>query len=138
LLPLSEQTIVFNQSSDYRRCIIVVYLFAAIALVYSSLPWLISIPLTVLLIIRMQQALLAKSASQKLVGYPDHWLFYNEQEILKYKEISIKFNGGFFTLLQLKGFNPKKTLLIFNDQITLAQHRLLKFKEKAIRKEQRL
>lgn len=65
---------------------------------------------------------------QKLSYHPGHWLLHriNGQHI-KYKKASICFEGGIFILLRLQGISPEKKLVIFNDQITADQQRMLKF-----------
>ena len=65
---------------------------------------------------------------QALSYHPGYWLLQktNGQQI-KYERAYIGFEGGIFVLLHLTGISPQKTLVVFKDQITLEQHRMLKF-----------
>ena len=73
---------------------------------------------------------LPMSHYQKLSYHPGYWILHevNGRQI-KYERASISFEGGIFVLLSLSGISSRKTLVIFKDQITTAQYRVLKFIE---------
>lgn len=65
---------------------------------------------------------------KKLSYHPSYWLLHKADGLqIKYERVSIIFEGGIFILLCLTGISPRKTLVIFKDQITVAQYRILKF-----------
>ena len=45
----------------------------------------------------------------------------------RYEQVSFGFDGGVFLLLKLTGLNHKKNIIIFYDQMTPEQYRMLKF-----------
>lgn len=65
---------------------------------------------------------------QKLSYHLGYWLLHktNGRQI-KYEHASIGFEGGIFVLVNLTGISPQKTLVVFKDQMTVEQYRILKF-----------
>ena len=63
----------------------------------------------------------------KLTYHPSYWMLHKSKgQLLKYERASIGFDGGIFFYLNLTGINPRKNLIIFKDQIDVAQFRVLK------------
>lgn len=131
MLPLSDFTITLSKSKDYLRCVVLLHLLAVIVLVRSGLPFMIKTPLGLLVVIFLINTMRNKLPLphyQKLSHHPGYWVLHkaNGQQI-KYERASISFEGGIFVLLHLTGISPRKVLVIFKDQITVAQYRILKF-----------
>jgi hypothetical protein len=62
-----------------------------------------------------------------LTRHARFWVLdYHEGHLERYDSVHIYFDGGFFFLLRLTNKTGKKTLILFNDQITQDQHRRLK------------
>lgn len=130
MLPLSNFTIVLNQSKDYLRCSLFIHVLAMIVLLRSALsPLMISAFLLVLVIFLVQiiRSKVPLPKYQKLSYHPGYWLLHEVSgKQTKYEQAAIGFDGGVFLLLTLSGINPRKNLVIFKDQITMEQYRILK------------
>ncbi len=130
MLLSSDFTITLSKSNDYLRCALLIQILALIALVSSALPRLIIIVLVLVLaffMIDIYRSKVPLPNYQKLSYHPGYWLLHQMNgHPIKYEQASIGFDGGLFILLTLTGKNRKKNLVIFNDQMTTAQNRLLK------------
>ena len=107
------------------------HILSMIVLIRSALPTLVIIPFLLILIILMVKLGRSKDPLPlyfKLSYHQEHWLLHevNGQKI-KYKKASIGFDGGLYILLRLTAGTSTKTLIIFKDQMTTAQYRVLKF-----------
>lgn len=67
----------------------------------------------------------------KLSYHRQFWLLHtrNGQEI-KYEKIQIRLDTGFFMLIALRGINRRRTVVVFYDQITKSECRMLHIIEK--------
>jgi hypothetical protein len=66
-------------------------------------------------------------AYDKITYHPGFWLLHKTNgEQIKYERAFIGFEGGIFILLTLTGISRQKSIVIFNDQITMDQYRVLK------------
>lgn len=129
MLPLSNFEIIFDTSPDYVRIAGLLHGFALVVLFNTSLPiWAgcglgFIISVSVLKIVRRPNHL---HPYAKLIGYPTGWVLQlHTGKTIEYKKAHVCFDGGLFIVLQLTADIKKKKLLIFNDQITQAQHRML-------------
>lgn len=131
MLPLSDLTITFKQSKDYLRLVIFIHLLVIIVLLHSAFSWpviaglLMSLSLPMMQMIRHRNPL---SAYISLSYHARYWLLHcaNGNDI-KYETMDIHFDAGIFILLTLSSGSQLKTLVIFKDQLTRSQHRLLTF-----------
>ena len=129
MLPSSNFTITLNKSKDYLCCAVSIHVLAIIVLFRSSLPLLLIISMTLVLIILLFLVCCSKSPLpryHKLSYHPRYWLLHqvNGQQV-KYEHASIGFDGGLFILLTLTHSNSRKNLVIFKDQMTTEQYRIL-------------
>jgi hypothetical protein len=131
LLPLSDFTIILSKSKDYLRCALLLHLVTMVVLVRSGLPFMMKLFLGLLLAISLITIIRNKLPLpnyEKLSYHPGYWLLHEVNgRQTKYEHASVGFEGGIFILLNLTGISPRKILVIFKDQITVAQYRILKF-----------
>ncbi len=130
MLPSSNFTIIFNASKDYLRSAVLLHVLATMVLLNSALSSWLSIPLTLALthmLLRIMRSKTPLPMYHKLTYHPGYWLLHrvNGQPI-KYERATISFDCGLFILLRLAGMSPSKTVVIFNDQMTSTQYRVLK------------
>ncbi len=130
MLPLFDVNIVFNPSRDFLRCISFAHLAAAALLLQSPFHLSLIIMGILLLILshRSAQRLCSPHPHYKcLTRHARFWILeFCQGHQARYDSVHIHFDGGFFLLLRLKNNTGKKTLILFNDQITQDQHRRLK------------
>ena len=130
MLPSSDFTILFSRSKDYLRCAFLIHVLAIIVLIHSSISPLISIPLIVFLVlsmIKISRSGIPLPDYHKITYHPGYWLLHNASgKRMKFERASISFDGGLFLLLRLTGIYRQKTIVIFNDQISTDQYRVLK------------
>lgn len=110
---------------------VLLHLLAIIVLACSGLPLMIKLSLgggLALYFIYIMRSKLPLPQYQKLSYQLGHWLLHmtNGRQI-KYEQATIGFEGGLFVLLNLTGSSPGKTLVVFKDQVTVEQYRILKF-----------
>lgn len=136
MLPLLDFKITFDKSKDYLRCITVLNLFTAIVLLRSELPILLVLAILLGLSFLFVSALRIQkphATYHQLSHHLTYWLLSDSRgRQIKYEQVAIIFEGGFFILLSLRGGNPHTTILLFNDQLTSPQRRALKIITKLI------
>ena len=102
-----------------------------IVLLRSALPLIVIIAFVMILtlsVIIIAHSRKALPNFLKLTYHPGYWLLHEVKgRQIKYERATIGFDGGLFMLLTLSGNSPRKNLVIFSDQITTAQYRLIKF-----------
>ena len=131
MLPLSELTITFKRSNDYLRLVLCIHLLVILVLLHSAFSGLIIGGILLLLLLPMIHIFRHRTplpAYNNLSYHAHHWFLSctNGHEI-KYEKAAIHFDAGLFILLTLSGGRRFKTLVIFKDQFTSSQYRLLKF-----------
>ncbi len=130
MLPSFDQTITFRSSRDYHRLVVLTHIMAVIMLLRSSLPLLMIASIFLLFIVfarHISHMRWPMKDCHQLSYHPGYWLLYKEDgSRWKYERVTVRFDGGIFFLLTLSGMSPKKTLVIFHDQITISQYRALK------------
>ncbi|MDP3561476.1 MAG: hypothetical protein Q8R83_04775 [Legionellaceae bacterium] len=64
---------------------------------------------------------------QTLTYNKQHWFlqFTNQDEAIKYSQLHIRVDAGFFMLITLSGINLHKSLVIFHDQLSIDEWRML-------------
>jgi len=66
-------------------------------------------------------------AYSRLAYQAGYWVLRaNSGRSHKFERVTVRFDGGLFILLTLTGYGPSKNLVIFNDQMTNKQHRILR------------
>ncbi len=129
MLASSNIIITLGKSKDFLRSAFVLHVFALIVLGKSSWPSMLKTGVCFCLIICFIHILRIRrpySANYQLSHHKGYWLLHDQnQPAFKYEKAVINFEGGIFFLLTLTGISPKKTLLIFYDQISRADHRAL-------------
>ena len=130
MLPLFDVNIVFNPSRDFLRCITFAHLAAGALLLQSHLHLLLIVVGILLLILSHRSTRRLRSPHPQYKSLTRHarfWILdYSQDHQERYDTVHTHFDGGFFLLLRLTNTIGKKTLILFNDQITLDQHRRLK------------
>ena len=130
MLPSSNFTIIFKESEDYWRSTVLIHIVAAIIVCRSSLPLFIIVTSLLILIFFSLNIYFSKMPSpcyEKICYHPGYWLLYEYcGNHIKYERVVISFDGGLFIILKLSGISPLKNLVIFSDQITEDQYRMLK------------
>lgn len=131
MLPLSDLTIKLNQSKDYQKCAVLLHLLALIVVFRAGIPLLLKMLLGIILLVFFIHSIRKQSNFCQLSYDTNHWLLseLNGRQ-LKYQYLTIIFDGGIFSLVKVKGLSPSKTLVIFHDQLTEQQYRILKFSSK--------
>lgn len=134
MLPLSNRTIRFNQSKDYFRLALGIHLFAIISLYYLHFPavyFIISCCLLSWPLITIARNKMPHPEHHTLSYHSQFWLLHAEggQE-MKYEKMQIRLDTGFFMLIVLDGINRRRQMVVFHDQITQDECRLLHIIEK--------
>ena len=129
MLASSNIIISLGKSKDYLRSAVLLHIFSAIVLFKSSWPMMIKLGLCACLIVLLIHILRTRrpySDSYELSHQKGYWLLHSRKsESSKHEKLEITFEGGIFFLLTFTGISPKKTMLIFYDQISSSDHRAL-------------
>lgn len=130
MLPLFDFSITFNKSNDFLRCILLSHIAAAGLLFFSAFHAIIITLFLILLgasLLYTYRNTSPQPHCKKLTYHQKFWLLdYHDGNQSKLDAVQVRFDGGFFLLLLLVGKHSKKHLVVFNDQLTQAQHRTLK------------
>jgi len=114
---------------------ILVHVLAGIALLQSSLPVLVILGLELGLLVILYNIIRSPSPMpdyRKVTYHIGYWLLHmTDERQIKYERAYISFDGGFFILLTVTGGAPRKNIVVFNDQITTSQYRVMKLIGKA-------
>lgn len=107
----------------------IIHLFAAFVLLQSSLPIVLMAVLLIVLLAGMMRIIRSDGhlpLHSKLTHQTTYWLLHGRHgEETRYEQARICFDGGLFILLQLSADGVDKKLLIFKDQLTHSQIRML-------------
>jgi hypothetical protein len=131
LLLSSELTIKFRTSRDYVRLAVILYLMAIVVAFSSALSvkllFLIT-PLLSFFLIRICWIRTPESNYSALIyGANKNWFLQSRSgKKTKYDLGGVCFDGGLFILFRLKTNVSSKTIVIFRDQLTSAEYRLIK------------
>lgn len=135
MLPLSDIKITLDKPSmDYQRVCIVIYGVAMLMLWYS-VAWLyakicLSIFLCTILIKLVRQNI-PYPVYTSLRFYKQGWhLHHKNGLVLTYTQAQIRVDTGFFLLLTLTDEATQKNIVIFNDQLSIFERRMLYLIEK--------
>lgn len=134
MLPISGFTIKLRQSNDYLKSAVLLYGLATFLILRSSLPWLMILPACIIL-----SVVLIRIVHNQLPLREEYQLFYKGvfwylqkagAEPHPYERLTFNFDGGIFFAIQLYGFSQTRQLVIFNDQITQKEYRMLRVYER--------
>ena len=130
MLILSESTIKFRKSADYCRLLFLIHAITSVLLAQSSLPLFCKIILLVVLIFHLIRSIaegMPCSLLESLTKKGIFWILEDKNgKKLKYEKFYIQFDGSFFLYCTLKGQGLTKNLIIFCDQLSVAQQRELR------------
>ncbi len=132
-LSLSSEIIIKPiKSKVYLRLVIVLYLLSLLLLLYSSLYLIIKCILIFLILIQLKFDFIHQSPCstiQEIRCCKNEWVLVMNNETTKhYDEASILIHNTLFQLIEFSLFNRKKFILLFNDQLTGTQLRVLHLK----------
>lgn len=130
MLHLSNVVITPGRSNDFVKLAGVLHAFGAYVLFQSSLPFVIMIAMTVVLLVSMghiAQNPVPVPAVISLSHHNDHWRLLLGPLGLetRYEHVCIGFDAGLFILLTLTNADSRKKLVVFRDQLTIPQYRAL-------------
>lgn len=128
---LSSYTITLGKSKDFQRCTVFVHLLCVCLLYRSSFFPLLVGPLTALIVLTMMltfwQAVPEPNYTELSFQKTGWTLHKRNGDQISYQNLDIEFDGGLFMLLTLTNSKFRKRLVVFYDQITTAQYRMLQF-----------
>lgn len=128
----SEITIKPEKSKIYLRFVLVIYILSISLLSYSSLYLVIKCSLIFLILIQLRFDLIHQSPCSTLqqirCGTNEWILVMNNDSTKHYDGASVLIHNMLFQLIELSHSNKKKFILLFNDQLTGSQLRLLHLK----------
>lgn len=131
LLPLSDVTITLNASNDYLKTLTLLYGFA----LYVFLPLDVSRSLYVLVISGLFFCWSYSFFYKKKIGFPftrvriHHDTIEvtdNQHQVHQYDKIHASIHAGFFSMYQLSNEKKRRLWIIFYDQLTLKERKLLR------------
>lgn len=129
MLPLSDLTIVFKKSNDFLRCSLLIHALALFVLYYSGLPVYWFIGALVFFYWPLKAIMINRRPHPQIHGlsyHRQHWLLHTTSgETLNYQSMQIKLDTGFFLLISLCGLKRTKSMIIFHDQLTRDECRML-------------
>lgn len=129
MLPAFDFSLTFDTSRDYIRCVVLTHIGAACLLFNSNFNALfITLCLLLLLIsyINVSKTGSPQQNYRELSYHQTFWLMrYHNQPDERFDSVRIRFNGGFFLLLELLNTTTPKKVIVFNDQISEDKRRRL-------------
>ncbi len=132
-LSLSSEIIIKPvKSRVYLRFVLVLYLLSILLLIYSSFYLVMKCILIFLILIQLRFDFLHRSPCptiQEIKFCKKEWvLIMNNDIAIHYDKASILIHNTLFQLIEFSFSNKKKSLILFNDQLTMAQWRFLHLK----------
>ena len=130
MLPLSGAAIRLNRPSrDYILGIILLHVLAAIIVVRSALPSGVTCVFIVLLLVEAGIHFLYYAYPHphyaSITYHGSFWQLHDRQGHMTTYDSALLENMGFFLLLTLQQKHRNKILVIFTDQVTPEEHRVL-------------
>ncbi len=129
---LYEITIRPTESNTYFRLVLVIYLLSISLIVYSSLYLIIKLILIALIIILLRFDWINKSPDNginEIQFIHNEWiLFLNNGKNQRYSGAQVLVHNILFQLIQFTHLNQKRHIVLFHDQISKSQWRLLHLK----------
>lgn len=134
MLSLSDCTIRFAKSSSYFRLLLVLYTISSVLLYNSICPHWLQIGIVFYFLVHLAQIRTNPSPHPHYLGLhyrQDHWILEDKQgRELPFEKIKVLLNAGLFYLLELKMEKKRKVLVIFSDQLSKQEFRILRVIEK--------
>lgn len=129
MLTSFDLNIHFSRSKDYYKCEILLYSFTLVALVHTSFSKAFILlgffAVAVSLLFHTLQFITTVGSHHQLAYRAGRWILTSEQGIVEYGTARVSFDGGFFLFFTLINAKNRKKLMIFKDQITPNQQRML-------------
>lgn len=117
---------------------LVIYGLASILLFQSAFPLILRVPLLAIIFFFMISIIKNKTPHpiySALTYQGGYWLLHSFlAKPSKFTSAKVRFDAGLFLFIVLVGEASKKTLIIFNDQLSAEQKRKLRLIEKLITK----
>ena len=132
-LSLSSEIIIKPvKSKIYLRLVLVLYLLSILLLIYSSFYLVMKFILIFLILIQLRFDSIHRSPCstiREIRSCKKEWvLIMNNNIAIHYDEAFILIHNALFQLVEFSFSGRKKLLLLFNDQLTMGQLRLLHLK----------
>ncbi len=128
---LYDLAIELKPSGDYRKLCCLTASFALLCTIYSPLAGVFKIIAAILIMFTAAYAVrhgLPAKKYRMLSGQPGNWLLCDQHgEIHCYHNMIIRFDAALFMLLQWQAESTTQHMVLFTDQITIAQRRALYF-----------
>lgn len=130
MLSSSEYTVGLNSSQDYLRLMILVYGFSCWMVFNSACPWVLSCLICLCVIVFVFHVVKTKKPyprDERLVYRRGHWsIEHCDGTAEVYARIEIRLDVGlFFLLMFYKADASRKKRIVFFDQITTENQRML-------------
>lgn len=121
-----------EQSMVYIRFVMVFALLTSALILYSALYWPLKLVLLVLLLNQSRLEWATKNPCadiEELRALQNQWqLTFHDGKVDSFEKIIILIHNPLFALIQLTGFEKNKKLILFNDQISVSELKLLHVK----------
>ena len=129
MLPSLELTVNFPRSRVYKRLLLVIYLLSILFILNSSFYWLLQALLICSILFQFKvQYSLGKPHPEfnelRFQGKQWHLTFNSGKEHL-FDTLSVLIHNPLFQLIRLSQPNKNKLIILFNDQLSSHQLRLL-------------
>lgn len=130
MLLLSEIAIEPGKSKTYLRLILLVYFITVILIIYSSIVLFIKPILLFFILLKINWSNQNPGSSIKKIQYiGDEWVLETLPDRKEYyTQASILIHNPLFQLIEFTNANHKKRIVLFLDQVTSHQLRLLHLK----------
>lgn len=133
MLNLSNCTIKLGKSANYLRIALLLYVCALLLVLSSNWALLLKLIIGILLLSQLIQIIrypVPHSHYLMLIYNGKDWLLHDRKERqTSYRKLRIVIDTGLFFLLELQNENQRKMIVIFSDQVTKNDYRLLKITE---------
>lgn len=130
LSPLLKCNLIFGRSALFLRIVLVLYVLAIFMVWQSGFGWMLRILCSMLLIaqgIYWYKKPYPSGIYEKLAYTHGSWLLWmHKKEPLVIHNLRFLFDTGLFLILQCKGVEGQKNVLIFYDQLEEEDHRNLR------------
>ncbi|MCR9191916.1 MAG: hypothetical protein NXI01_04580 [Gammaproteobacteria bacterium] len=124
---LFDRNIPLDSSADYRRLGVIVSFCALISLYVADLPAILNVGLSIWMLYALWRLLVAAKPHPSLSSLnfqQKRWVLdYQDGNHLTYERVQIAVDSGFFLLLQFSGISKSRWVVVFYDQMSLADLR---------------
>lgn len=120
-----------GRSATYRRMLVIIYLLTAALIIYSSLYTLIKVCLLVFFAVQFNSYFRKAKPHPKLYEIKhvqNQWIITLNDQVHICEEVAILIHNILFQVLQCSSSKKNKIIILFNDQLSNHQLRLLHLK----------